>query len=494
MSLRLFPVFALLPLSLWAATINGIVGAPVPGTPVQGAKVVLINQTSAAHVDSATSSANGSYTFSNVANGSYSITASLSGYNPARVTQVVNTTPPTYAVNISITQNNYTGVFTGMVRYGADSTPFINASVSLTDGPIDPALNKTLLTDSTGHYRFDSVYAGTDYAISASAANYVSTLTKQAVAWNSSVVVGTLYLTQSLAQSLHGTIRRADSATKVVAGAKVVVLSVARYNTTRVDSLITDSIGNYNFTGSHALNAGTYTIKVSAPGYKSNTGAPTQDSAGIAIAYGQNLAVNLTLTPAQHGASGYVYILSSTGVPIPGRDTISLPLAGVKVVLQRRTKTSATYVSLDSTTTDSYGFYWFSGMIAATGGTGGNYQLVMSKTGYGSSNSNPYPRVVTNLTTPTGPDLTSIIDVPNQYLSNGIPITPSISDRSHGLHFSTMGDHLVLDLTASTAARTIQVFDLNGKLQQRVHVKPGESRVFVPATYAPKKGFVFLMK
>lgn len=473
---------AILSASLWASTINITVGAPAPGTPVQGVKVVLINAVNQAHLDSVTSAANGTCSFLNVVTGSYAITASLSGYNSNRVSQVTSSSTPTYSLNISITLNNSTGVFTGMVRHGSDSTPFVRATVNLTGGPIDPGANKTVLTDSTGHYRFDSVYAGTGYTITASATNYLSAgISSQAVAWNNTATVGTLYLTQSLALSLHGTIRRTDSTTKVVVGAKVMVVS----GTTKIDSLITDSIGNYNFTGPHAVNAGTYTLKVSAPLYKSNTGTATQDTAGIAILFGQNLAVNVNLTPAQHGASGTVNAQTAGG----------LPLAGVKVVMARRTSQFGTYVSLDSTTTDSFGFFAFGNMIAATGGTtGGQYQFTMSKTGYGTANNNSNSRVVTNLTTPTGADLASILAVPVQYLVLTTPIMPSISDRSHGLHIATMGDHLALDLGVSNTSRTVSIFSLNGSLQHRVNVPAGESRAVVPGVFAPTNGFLFQVK
>jgi hypothetical protein len=37
-------------------------------------------------------------------------------------------------------------------------------------------------------------------------------------------------------------------------------------------------------------------------------------------------------------------------------------------------------------------------------------------------------------------------------------------------------------------------YDLNGRLQHRINVSPDESRVSVPAAFAPEKGFLFLLK
>jgi hypothetical protein len=270
------------------------------------------------------------------------------------------------------------------------------------------------------------------------------------------------------AETLTGTLHRSDSTTKVIAGAKVVVL----LNNVKVDSTTTNASGQYTLT----LTAGTtYTVQFSAVGFKDSLGYAVRSNT-ITLTTGTNI-LNVNLTVATSGFYGTIQAQSTTGVGLPG----------VKAVLQRRTTTAAVYVTLDSTTTDANGSYSFSNLIAATGGPGGNYQLLYSKAGYRPPSGLPQG-IIPGLAVPVG----TITPLPAFFLV--IPIYPFVSNGTKDIRFSTFGNQLALDLTASTAARIIQIFDLNGKLQQRVNVPPGESRLFVPAAYAPEKGFVFLMK
>ena len=460
---------ALLPASLWAATITGTVGAPAPGTPVSGAKVVLINSGNSAHVDSTTTAGNGVYTFSNVAIGPYQVMAGKSGYNSAVVLASINTAGQTVTANISITINNYTGVFTGTVRKGSDSTPFINATVRLTAGPIDPAGNKTAQTDSSGNYRFDSVYAGVGYTITASAPNYLNAVAgNQAVAWNSSAGVGTLYLNQSLG-TLSGTIRRSDTTSIVLVGAKIVVWQ----DTVKIDSTTSDSLGNYGLT----LNAGNYTLKISLAGYKGINGVATKDTT-VTISFGQNSVRNQNLTPARSNFQGTAHVTNATGAPIPG----------VKIVLLRRPTTAGAYVRLDSTVTDANGNYAFTGLISAVAAANGSYQFISSKAGYGTAANNTNP--VTSAATQVGFQATVTY---NPILVISTAIIP-FSGNNQGMRITTLGDHLTLDLGVSNTLRTISVFNLNGSLQHQVNVPAGESHAVVPGIFAPANGYLFQVK
>jgi hypothetical protein len=111
---------ALLPASLWAATVQGTVTSSA--VPVSGAKVVLIDGlVGGNHIDSTTTSGTGTYSFTGVATGTKTVQVSLSGYNSSLTTVAVSNAGATYTSNLSITRNNNTSVVVGTVRRASDS-------------------------------------------------------------------------------------------------------------------------------------------------------------------------------------------------------------------------------------------------------------------------------------------------------------------------------------------------------------------------------------
>jgi len=473
---------SILPASIWSATISGIVGAPAPGTPVAGVTVYLRDGNSTGpKIDSTVSSVTGAYTFSNVATGAKTLQAGKAGYNTVFVLVGVNTAGQTITQNLSLTINNNTSSLVGTVRKASDSTVLAGVTVTLSG---NAETGRTKVTDSLGNYRFDSVGTGTGYTVAAALTGYNSTSVGGiSAAWNSSTTVGTMYLTRNLG-TLSGTIRRTDSTTVPIQGAKVVV-SIAG---TKVDSTTTDVNGQYTLT----VNAAAYTVSVSKAGYKSNIGMATKDTTAT-VTFGSNTTLNVNLTPA---------ISTITGTVTRGTTT---PASGAKVVLARRINNQAAtpFTRLDSTTTDANGIFVFSNLIAAQPATQGQYRLFITMTPLGSTVDYPNGTAQTNLDTITvavGGTATRNVTLTNCAVGSTLPgcapagILPLSSSKSQDIRFSTMGDRLILDMGVSNAVRTVSIFGLNGTVQYQVNVPAGESQAVVPATLSPANGYLFMVK
>jgi len=155
-----------------AATITGTVSTA--GTPVVGAKVVLINQTGV-RIDSAITDSLGQYTFINVAIGRYALEGSKTGYNNGFGTANVTTANQTVTANIILTPiaSGTTGRIAGLVRRASDSMPIANARLILsrTIGPNTTILD-TVFTNALGQYLLDSVPAFANYTVTVSAIGY----------------------------------------------------------------------------------------------------------------------------------------------------------------------------------------------------------------------------------------------------------------------------------------------------------------------------------
>ncbi len=480
---------ALLPATLWAATISGTVGAPAPGTPVGGVKVVLIDNNSAGpHVDSTTTNGAGTYTLTAATTGTKVVQASLSGYNSAVTLQGVSSAGQVITgVNLSISINNKTSVIQGTVKKAVDSTPAVAATVTLSGGTAgDNPRNAT--TDSLGNYKFDSVSTGTGYNVAVAKSGFQGTSTGNvAVAWNASTTVGTQYLTSNLG-SISGTIRRNDSATVVIVGAKV-VFSVG---TAKVDSTTTDANGNY----SKVLNAATYNISVSAAGMKSNRGLATKDTTAIVV-FGSNTVMNTGLTPALSTIGGTLHGTNATTGPI---------ISGAKVVLQRRmgsTGAANVWYTLDSTFSDANGIFSFSNLIAAptpASAANGSYRVLVTANAYrnyplttGAENTADVYQVAYGATYIVTPNIAMTLCTAAPTAAGCVVGIVSYShDQSLNIRLSLMGSNLALDLDVSNVARTVQIFSLNGSLAHQVSVPAGATRAIVPATFAA--GYLFQVK
>ena len=253
-----------------------------------------------------------------------------------------------------------------------------------------------------------------------------------------------------------------------VVGATVTLISGAGDDAVTVATTTTNDNGQYAF--NNVTTTGFIQISVSADGY-----TPNPSTTVGAINADTNLTVNFVL-------------LSSGSQAVPGTSSIGGQvtgpgaLAGVQVTLRRRATNTSAYVAVDSTLTDTYGSYLFSNIAAAGASADINaYSLVVNVGGYNSFTSGNIA-VADNVTVVSNIGLTVTA------------LSQSSFDNVRQIRFSNLNGQLAMDLTASSKARTVEVFDLNGMVQNRVLVPANASRVMLSAAFAPEKGFLFRVK
>jgi hypothetical protein len=140
------------------AAINGQVVDTVTHLAIVGAQVTV--NTGA----STTSDVNGNFTFS-VNGGSYTLTATATGYNSASQTVSVNG-GQTATVTLKLLSLVATGSIKGSVTQGTTTAPVVGATVTLSNG-------MATATDLAGGFGFPTVLYGT-YTLTVSAPNYIT--------------------------------------------------------------------------------------------------------------------------------------------------------------------------------------------------------------------------------------------------------------------------------------------------------------------------------
>jgi large repetitive protein len=382
-----------------AGIIAGHVTDAQTGSPIQGATVSY-----SGGVQTATTDQNGNYQLTNIAPGTYNVTASASNHQASTQSTAV-TSGNTATANFVL---NELGAITGSVK-NTSGTAIPNATVSYSGGSTS--------TDVNGNYTLNNVVAGI-YNITASAATYNSSTQ------NATVISGktaTLNFTLSLAA---GTI--AGKVTDNQTGQPIQGATVSYSGGSQ--TAVTDLNGNYRLT---TISPGTYNVAARAAGYQSatltnvtvtaNTTTTTnlalnelgkitgfvKNSAGAALAGATvSFSGGTTTTAADGGytlsnvvpgsynvtatAPNYKSSTKSTTVN-PGQTTmqnfnLSPQTGGIKgritntsgVVLQGATVSvsGGIIATTKSTTTDKHGNYSFSGLPV------GNYTVTASKTGY----------------------------------------------------------------------------------------------------------------
>jgi WD40 repeat protein len=147
-------------------TISGTVSAAT-GTGLSGATVTTQPATSTVITD-----AQGNYVINNVAAGTYTVSAALSGYAGNTTNAVVTAGKPTSA-NITLQAVPTTGTISGTV---SASTGGALAGVAVTTQPA----TSTVTTDAQGNYVINSVAPGS-YVVSAALSGYVTNTANAAV-------------------------------------------------------------------------------------------------------------------------------------------------------------------------------------------------------------------------------------------------------------------------------------------------------------------------
>ncbi|MEI6209493.1 MAG: carboxypeptidase regulatory-like domain-containing protein [Desulfuromonadales bacterium] len=282
---------------------------------------------------SATTDGSGNYSISGLTNGSYTVSASKTGYTMSASQSVTvssaNVTGKNFTATSNTTVNPSTYSISGQVT--SSGVGLSGVTVSTSGG--------SATTDGSGNYSISGLANGS-YTVSASKTGYTMSAS-QSVTVNSANAGG-INFTATLIPSTYSI---SGQVTLNGAGLSGVTVTLAGSGST---STTTDSSGNYVFSGAQN---GSYTVTASKTGYTMSASlSVTVSNANVT---GKNFTA--TVIPSTYSISGQV-TLNGAG------------LSGVTVTLAGSGSTS--------TTTDSSGNYVFSGA------QNGSYTVTASKTGY----------------------------------------------------------------------------------------------------------------
>ncbi|MDE2294136.1 MAG: carboxypeptidase regulatory-like domain-containing protein [Gammaproteobacteria bacterium] len=258
------------------------ISGTVSGAVASGVTITL----SGAGTGTTTTAANGTYTFSGLAAGNYTVTPSLSGYtfSPAATAVAIST------ANVAGKNFTASAVVTPTYAISGAVSGAVASGVTIT---LSGAGTGTTTTAANGTYTFSGLAAG-NYTVTPSLSGYTFSPTATAVAISTANVTGQNFTSSAVVvptYSISGTVSGAwvSGVTVTLSGAHAAVTS-------------TDSSGNYGFSG---LAAGNYTVTPSLNGYTF-----TPSSLGVSLTNasvtGQNFSDSGTST------GGGVYSISGT--------------------------------------------------------------------------------------------------------------------------------------------------------------------------------------
>jgi C1A family cysteine protease len=289
--------------------VNSSTGAVLPG-----ATVTLGSQ-------SVTTDSTGSFLFSGIAAGKYTLTVSKSGYTSYANTALSVASNQSVAVVLPQLPQLYS--LSGTVTSGSASGPALAGAVVSMNGVAQAT------TGSAGSFSIVGIPGGS-YAVTIAKpgfASFSSTLTISANLTIKAALVPATY-------KVSGTVRSGSSTGPVISGATVSIAG---------RSVSTNSAGVYSVDG---IAPGTSSVSVTMAGY-----APYTGSLGVSA----DQTLNIALTPSTYSVSGTVRSGSSTGAMVTGA-TVTI---GTK-----------------SAVTNSAGAYSITGLVP------GVYPVSVTKTGY----------------------------------------------------------------------------------------------------------------
>src|SRR5208282_3481364 len=300
-------------------------------TPASGGSGATIKLSGAANA-STTADGSGAFIFSGLANGTYTLTPSRTGYSFSPTSQNVTVSGANVTSGVSFiatVQTNPTYSISGTITPAAGGKA---AKVTLSG-----AANASTTANSSGSYAFTGLANGA-YAVTPSNTGYTFAPTSQAVTVNGASVTGVNFTaTAGAIYSISGTI----SPTAGGSGATVKLSGAASASTTA------NSSGSYTFTG---LANGAYTVTPSNTGYTF-----TPASQPVTVNGANVTGVNFTAVAIP------TYSISGTISPGAGGDLAMVTLSGA---------------ANTSTTANATGNYTFTGLA------NGSYTVTPSDTGY----------------------------------------------------------------------------------------------------------------
>jgi hypothetical protein len=302
----------------------GISGAITPSANGSGASVALSQNGTT--IATTTADGTGSYTFTGLANGTYAVTPSKSGFamSPSSQTVTINGSNMTVP---NFTATPLTWTISGTIT---PATSGSGATVALSG-----AASQTTTADASGNYSFTGLANGS-YVVTPTKSGFFFIPSTLSVSVNNADSTGNNFSIQPVpTYSISGTISPATDA----AGAIVTLGGNANATTTA------DASGNYTFAG---LTNGSYTVTPSKPGFKFSPASQPVSVSGSNIT-GVNFTIQAT------------YTISGSITPSTDGAGSTLTLSGT---------------STATVTADSAGNYSFTGLISGT------YTVRPSKSGF----------------------------------------------------------------------------------------------------------------
>ena len=213
---------------IYATTTTHSLGGIVTGAGAAGAPIVLSGAVSA----TTTTDSFGHYSFSGLADGSYTVTPNHTGFvlNPGSQTAVIS---GAHNLSVNFTSGLPTHVVSGTISGGAPGV-----TVSLTGTTITP-----VATDASGNYSFPAVPDGT-YTVKPSGVGVSISPTSQNITVNGADVTAVNFAATAIAYTISGTISGGAGVTVSLSGAANAIA-------------VADSSGNYSFSG---VVGGSYTL------------------------------------------------------------------------------------------------------------------------------------------------------------------------------------------------------------------------------------------
>jgi protocatechuate 3,4-dioxygenase beta subunit len=319
--------------------------------PIGGATVQYTGTGSSTGSGTTTTNTGGGYAFNGVPPGTYTVTASHTGYTSPAAQPVSVTTAVMATANITLAATS--GIGGTVSDTQAPAQPVSGASVSYT-GTGGTAGSGTTTANSSGGYTFSGVSPGT-YSVAATATGFTSPSAQPVTVASGGTATANLTLTAT--SGISGAVNDSQATPQPISGASVHYAGTG--GTTGSGTMGTDLSGSYTFSG---VPPGTYSVTASATGFTSPAADPITVTAGVTA------TANFTMS-ATSGISGTV----------TDSETPAQAVSGATVAY---TGTGGTTGS-GSTTTGAGGTYSFSGVPPGT------YSVTATETGFTSPAAQP---------------------------------------------------------------------------------------------------------
>lgn len=450
-----------------AATITGTVRATAAagetGTPIEGAKVVLIKVAlggggaggtgAQTRLDSAETNAQGEFNFAKVDTGFALVSASKEGYQNGSGFATVAQDTGTYNVNITLRPPADTtpGALRGTVRAGnAQGAPLAGATVVVSrTGGGGTALRDTLTTDAQGHFAVGSLPPAT-YSVRASDSGYqAGAVTATVRAKDTTTGVDIALIPNNAVGSVSGKVVKASDGSAVGGAAIIMTIRAGGTGgTARADTVKAGSDGTYKIDSVPVGQAFTLTAK--ADGFQSMA------STGLALTFEEKRTVDFALIAAVADDTTHGSVAGMV------TDTAHKALAGARVILARSTAGAGDSQAADTVMTNSSGRFEFPSVTARTG-----YRLTISLTGYRNGTA--------NVTVTVGQTSTA-----------NVTLLPSTAIRAVSPESGRMRliagyqGRLILEMPASALAARVRAFDARGASLFAGSLAAGRTKMDIP--------------